>query len=117
MKSGKVWGNTELLLKTPFVELHRIFVKEDGFCSTHTHKHKWNLFYVISGELDILVHKNDYDLIDTTHLIEGEWTTIRPNEFHSFKAITDVEGLELYYPEPLSEDIIRKTVGGLQSCK
>ena len=113
MKSGKVWGNTELLLKTPFVELHRIFVKEDGYCSTHTHKHKWNLFYVISGELDICVHKNDYDLVDTTHLIEGEWTTIKPNEFHSFTALTDVEALELYYPEPLSEDIIRKTVGGL----
>ena len=63
--------------------------------------------------VDICVHKNDYDLVDTTHLIEGEWTTIKPNEFHSFTALTDVEALELYYPETLSEDIIRKTVGGL----
>jgi len=116
MKAGKIWGSTELLLKTPFVELHRIYVKEGGFCSVHTHKHKWNLFYVISGELEVDVHQNNYDLIDTTCLIEGEWTTVRPNEFHSFRAITDVEGLELYYPEPLSEDIIRKTVGGLQEC-
>ena len=30
MKAGKVCGSTELLLKTPFVELHRICVKEGG---------------------------------------------------------------------------------------
>ena len=113
MKSGKVWGETELILQTPFVEFHRIWVHEDGYCSTHKHEYKWNMFYVTSGELEIHIHKNDYDLIDSTILKHGEWTTVKPGEFHSFEAEKDTLAFELYYPEPLSEDIIRKTVGGM----
>ena len=112
MKSGKVWGETELILQTPFVEFHRIWVHEDGYCSTHKHEYKWNMFYVTSGELEIHIHKNDYDLIDITILKPGEWTTVKPGEFHSFKGVRYTLAFELYYPEPLSEDIIRKTVGG-----
>jgi len=41
-----------------------------------------------------------------------QWTTVKPGEFHSFEAIQDTMAFELYYPEPLSADIIRKTVGG-----
>ena len=37
MKSGKVWGETELVLQTPFVEFHRIWVHQGGFCSLHKH--------------------------------------------------------------------------------
>tara|TARA_B100001750_G_scaffold242340_1_gene255566 strand:+ start:2673 stop:3020 length:348 start_codon:yes stop_codon:yes gene_type:complete len=114
MKAGKVWGSTELLLQTPFVELHRIYVRKGGFCSTHMHQRKWNLFYVIFGELDVHVYKNDYDLKDTTHLHEGDWTTVKPGEFHSFEGVIEVDALELYYPETLSEDIIRKSVGGFK---
>ena len=49
MKAGKVWGETELVLQTPFVEFHRIWIKAGGFCSTHKHEFKWNMFYVSSG--------------------------------------------------------------------
>ena len=112
MKAGKVWGETELVLQTPFVEFHRIWIKAGGFCSTHKHEFKWNMFYVTSGKLQIHVHKNDYDLVDTTELGPNEWTTVKPGEFHSFEAIDDTLAFEVYYPEPLSTDIIRKTVGG-----
>ena len=71
------------------------------------------MFYVTSGKLKIYIYKNDYDLIDTTELGSGEWTTVRPGEFHSFEAVDDTLAFELYYPEPLSEDIIRRTVGGM----
>ena len=112
MKAGKVWGETELVLQTPFVEFHRIWIKAGGFCSTHKHEFKWNMFYVTSGKLQIHVHKNDYDLVDTTELGTNEWTTVKPGEFHSFEAVEDTLAFEVYYPEPLSTDIIRKTVGG-----
>ena len=56
MKSGKVWGETELVLQTPFVEFHRIWVHQGGFCSLHKHEHKWNMFYVTSGELAVHTH-------------------------------------------------------------
>ena len=112
MKAGKVWGNTEMVFKNPFIEFHRIYIKEGGYCSTHKHDFKWNLFYVSEGHLKIHVHKNDYDLVDTTELRGTQWTTVKPGEFHSFEAVTDVQAFELYYPEPLSDDIIRQTVGG-----
>ena len=112
MKSGKIWGETELILQTPFIEFHRIWVHAGGYCSTHKHEYKWNLFYVRSGKLKIHINKKDYALVDTTVLEAGEWTTVKPGEFHSFQAEEDTLAFELYYPEPLSEDIIRETVGG-----
>jgi len=112
MKSGKVWGETEVVLQTPFIEFHRIWVRKGGFCSLHKHEFKWNMFYVTYGRLKVLIHKNDYDLVDITELGPNEWTTVKPGEFHSFAASEDTTAFELYYPEPLSEDIIRRTVGG-----
>ena len=112
MKSGNVWGQTEPLLQTPFVEFHRIDIKKGGYCSLHKHTYKYNAFYVVEGELEIEVHKNDYDLVDTTLLKAGDMTVCKPGEYHKFHALTDVVCFELYYPEPLSEDIQRKNVGG-----
>ena len=85
MKSGKVWGETELVLQTPFIEFHRIWVHQGGFCSLHKHEFKWNMFYVTSGELAIHIHKSDYELIDTTVLGPRQWTTVKPGEYHSLK--------------------------------
>lgn len=109
---GKVWGDTSVLLQTPLIEVHKIHIQKGGYCSEHYHKHKWNMFYVIEGELEIHVRKNDYDLIDVTRLSEGDSTTVAPTEYHWFHAVTDVEALEIYYPESLSKDIVRKNVGG-----
>ena len=112
-KEGKIWGNTETLLVTPLMELHRIQINDDGYCSTHKHQFKWNLFYVISGTLEINVYKLDYDLVDKTVLQAGGYMTVKPGEYHHFKAITEVKALEIYYPEPISKDIERKSVGGI----
>lgn len=112
-KTGKVWGQTIELLKTPLIEVHHILVNAGCVCSMHKHEFKWNMFYVISGELAIEVRKNDYDLVDTTILRAGEWTSVRPNEFHRFRSLDAVEALEIYYLEPLAPDIIRENVGGI----
>ena len=74
------------------------------------------LFFVLKGKLIIDVHKNNYDLIDRTVLHTNESTTVPPNEKHMF--ITEeleTEALEVYYPEMLSEDIIRSSVGSTLS--
>ncbi len=89
MKYGKIWGTTRPLLQTPFVEVHHIEISKGGQCSYH--------------------HK--YALEDITYLTDGEYTTVSPTEKHYFKAVSDVEALEIYYPEPLSEDILRENVG------
>jgi mannose-6-phosphate isomerase-like protein (cupin superfamily) len=113
--TGKVWGDTSVLLQNALVELHKINIKAGYKCSEHKHEHKWNGFYVISGTLEIHVRKNNYQLTDITTLRAGDFTVVRPGEFHWFSSITDCVALELYYPELLSEDIVRKSVGGLDT--
>ena len=113
--TGKVWGDTSVLIQNSLVELHRINTKAGYRCSEHKHAHKWNGFYVISGTLEIHVRKSDYDLTDITVLRAGDFTTVRPGEYHWFSSITDCSALELYYPETLSEDIVRKSVGGFDT--
>lgn len=113
-KAGKVWGQTEELIRTPLIEMHHIRIVPNAQCSMHKHENKWNLFYVIKGKLAIDVQKNDYELVDTTIVDAGEWTTVPPNEYHRFRSLNEpVEALEVYYLEPIGDDIIRKDVGGL----
>ena len=114
MMQGKVWGETQTLLVTPMIEVHRIMINPGGYCSMHKHEFKWNMFYVTYGELDIHVRKNDYDLVDVTNLTVGQFTSVAPNEYHMFKAREGpASALEIYYLESISKDIIRETVGGL----
>lgn len=116
MKNGKVWGTTELLLGTPLVEIHRLYIKPNAHCSLHAHEFKWNGFLVLSGRLLIEVSKKAYDLVDVTELGPGEFTTVKPGEYHRFVTKDEpVQAIEIYYPEPLSEDIIRKDIGGLDA--
>ena len=70
--------------------------------------------YVISGELAIKVWAKDYDLVDVTRLKAGDFTTVEPGLLHDFEVEngTPCEFLEIYYLEPLADDIIRETVGG-----
>jgi mannose-6-phosphate isomerase-like protein (cupin superfamily) len=114
MIQGKIWGNTQAIIQTPMIEFHRIWIHPNMQCSMHMHRHKWNAFYVVAGQLDIIVQKNDYDLMDTTVLGAGDFTTVPPGEYHMFRSIAGfVEAFELYYPEGLSEDIVRQSVGGV----
>jgi mannose-6-phosphate isomerase-like protein (cupin superfamily) len=76
------------------------------------HRNKHNGFHVIAGSLLIEVHKNDYELVDVTRLGPGETTSVKPGEYHRFVSeASQVIALEWYYPEPLSEDIVRKDCG------
>jgi mannose-6-phosphate isomerase-like protein (cupin superfamily) len=113
MRSGKVWGSTEVIISNPFVEVHRIHIEPNAHCSLHCHEKKVNAFFVISGSLKIEVHKNDYNLVDTTELTAGQRMAVKPKEYHRFISGPEpVEAIEIYYPEPLSEDIVRKDHGG-----
>ena len=57
---------------------------------------------------------NDYDLVDITTLNPSEYTTVKPGEYNWFETNqNDAEVLEIYYLEPITEDILRETVGGI----
>ena len=56
---GKVWGTTRSILQKPNFEVHRIEVKKGGFCSTHSHKYKFNAFFIEQGVLRVSVYQKD----------------------------------------------------------
>ena len=111
MISGKIWGQTELIHANGVLEFHRIEAKKGGVCSKHKHKYKWNGFFVESGKLLIRVWKNDYKLTDETILNAGDFTQIKPGEFHQFEALEDSIAFELYWAEFDHDDIERQSVG------
>ena len=113
MKAGKIWGVTELLVSNDSLEFHRIEFKEGSTCSKHKHKYKWNGFYVTEGILKIKVWKNDYDLVDETVLEPGDWTTVKPGEYHQFEGVEGGEAFDLYWAEFDHNAIEREPVGSL----
>jgi mannose-6-phosphate isomerase-like protein (cupin superfamily) len=118
MKHGKVWGTTEAIFGNALIEVHRLIIEPGAYCSWHMHERKSNMFIVLSGELTIEVQKNDYPLTDRTTLLPGDVTTVIPGEFHRFVAGTEpVMAFEVYYPEALGKDIIRKDVGGKEGYR
>lgn len=103
MITKKPWGNTECVMQTPFVEVHRIDVTPGGRCSWHTHERKWNAFLVVSGGLRIESGKINKELA------KGDFLTMPPGECHRFVGVEECGAIayELYYPAELSEDIVR----------
>jgi hypothetical protein len=67
--------------------------------------------------LEIHVRKNNYELTDVTVLRAGDFTSVRPGEYHYFVCTEACSALELYWPELLSEDIKRKNTGGPMAPK
>lgn len=117
-KSGKIWGETRTIHANSACELHRIEAVKDSECSKHCHQHKWNGFFVESGKLMIRVWKNDYNLVDETILSPGDYTAVKPGEYHQFVCLEDCVAFELYWANPLNhDDIKRETVGSKKEIK
>lgn len=113
-KAGKIWGETIEIVRNSSLELHRIEVHPETHCSKHCHAYKWNGFYVEKGRLGIRVWKNDYDLVDETILEEGDYTEVKPGDFHQFFAVGNETAVvfEVYFANFQHDDIVRESVGG-----
>src|SRR4051812_45193987 len=106
----KIWGNTEPLILTPLYEMHRLTIKPFHVCSIHTHQCKHNAFYVLEGTLfvDSWID-NSNGKADAIRLEVGASYTVAPGVRHRFRTgPKDCLALEMYYTEPLSEDIKRQ---------
>lgn len=109
---GKIWGKTELIHSNSSFEFHRIEFKKGFKCSEHKHNFKWNGFFIESGKMLIRVWQTDQEnLVDTTILEAGQFTTVKPGLFHQFEGIEDGVAFEIYWAEYDSNDITRRTVG------
>jgi mannose-6-phosphate isomerase-like protein (cupin superfamily) len=106
----KIWGETRCIRRDRAHEVHHASILMGGYSSRHHHR-KLNLFYVISGTLE--VHRYDPDEHPVV-LTAGMAYTVESGRAHRFNAITDVELLEIYWMDDLDpEDIVRVDVGGL----
>lgn len=116
MKAGKIWGETQVLLSTPAIEVHQLRIIPNAWCSLHRHQSRWNAFYVTAGQLLVHVRAKGYDLDDTTVLRAGEFTTVPPGLWHKFETQGEgAECIEVYYPAAMGiEDIERQGAGGRQ---
>ena len=112
-KQGKAWGTTEEIFNNGTVAIHLIKIDKGGFCSIHKHQFKSNKFYVLEGNLQLNIWTQEKEA-DVTVLWAGEMCEVPPLVDHQFKALTDVKCLEIYTVGFKGEDIIRKTVGGME---
>ena len=53
MKHSKIWGWTLEIFKNYNFEIHLIYIKKNHKCSEHLHKYKFNMFFILYGELII----------------------------------------------------------------
>jgi len=111
MKAGKIWGQTELIHANGVLEFHRIEYKAGYKCSEHEHEFKWNGFFVESGKMIVRVWQLDYDLVDETLLLPGDFTQVKPGCIHQFEGVEDGVAFELYWAEFNHNDIKRRSVG------
>lgn len=112
---GKIWGNTATIFDKNNVQIARIIVNKGGYCSTHLHNHKFNMFFVESGKLKVTIYRKDADSIieDITILTAGDMTYVEPCLYHHFEGIEDSIAYEIYWVE-IADDINRKSVGGMK---
>jgi mannose-6-phosphate isomerase-like protein (cupin superfamily) len=96
--------------------MHRLTIKPGFRCSLHTHRFKWNCFFVVYGTLFLDIVNGDMGSMVTEEKLDiGGFTTIAPGVHHQFRTEEDgpiTSAIECYYVGALSEDIIRRNVGG-----
>jgi quercetin dioxygenase-like cupin family protein len=113
----KIWGETKLIFGNAQCEVHELQIKEGGYCSRHRH-HKWNLFYVLDGELIVeLFAEEDGRVTDAPSLdrvlFAGDVFQVAPGQWHRFRADADSRVLEVYWANVEPNDIERLDEGGI----
>ena len=75
MKQSKKWGDVRRVFKSGTVSVHHLKIKKGGFCSEHRHQFKSNLFFVVSGNLKLIIW-NESGTRDETVIWPGESSEI-----------------------------------------
>ena len=106
-RTVKTWGEKWNIFKNDLCEVSFLKLHPWQRCSWHRHQTKYNLFFVISGELTIKLEN------DIATACKNEFFTTRPLEWHEFqthdKATRIIEVMFVQYD---AEDIERQVIGG-----
>lgn len=111
MIEGKLWGQTAVIARNPFMSVHRAEIDAGKCCSRHFHRHKWNGFFVERGVVAIRVEHGDLETV--TVLKAGDSTEVAPGVVHRFECSEPAVLFEFYWPAALeADDIARHDEGG-----
>lgn len=112
----KVWGRTREWVDSPFYSKHELEVEVGGYCSLHFHRHRANIFTVLSGTIEIV---EMFGPFITRTMLGPENTYNVPSLVpHMFIVHKTGTMLEEYFPDRNGEvrhdDIVRLIEGGKQ---
>lgn len=103
----KTWGEKWNLFKNDLCEVSYLCLHPKQRCSWHKHQTKFNLFFVIDGELFI---KTEYDV---ARVGRYQFFTTRPGELHEFQTQEKpTKIIEVMFVQYDAEDIERLKLGG-----
>jgi mannose-6-phosphate isomerase-like protein (cupin superfamily) len=106
-RTHKTWGNRCCLFKNDLCEVSVLDLRPSERCSLHTHRTKFNQFYVLKGELFI---KTEWGI---ERIKEGQIFTVKPGEKHEFQTHDQpCLCIEIMYVQYDPEDIQREILGG-----
>jgi len=111
LRQGKDWGYTTEFFRNAMVSAYHLEINKGEYCSEHIHRHKYNLFYVISGKLKITIWREN-DVEDVTILTAGQVSAVSPGFYHKFEGLEKTECIEIYQVLLVEPDIKRRTQGG-----
>lgn len=78
----KAWGREEWLANDDFC-CKILHLKKNHQCSLHYHKNKDELFYMLTGKIELQKDNTKYKLTPGMHV------RVKPKERHRFTGITD----------------------------
>lgn len=110
------WGRRVVTRRDCYTEVAILYLKPNKRCSWHYHKHKYNQFYVIQGELTIKTDIGPDNQENFTTIKAGQFFTVPPEVTHEFstggKFLQDTIIEEIAYVKIDDADIYRKRLGG-----
>ena len=106
-RTRKTWGEKWEIFTNDLCEVSLLYLEQNRRCSWHRHQTKYNLFFVVEGQLFI-------KMVDGTQLVKkGQIFTTRPGELHEFQTHDErATIIEVMYVEYKEEDIERIHEGG-----
>jgi mannose-6-phosphate isomerase-like protein (cupin superfamily) len=110
----KPWGLSELLIREPTLEVHRLTIQAGGYCSIHFHCHKLQYLFVVSGRLRLRTFTATGRLSEERECATGDCVICDLDIRHQFEAVTDCLVYEVYQSESLLDplDIVRLSESG-----
>jgi len=104
----KVWGTNTEIYQNDLCSINVLRVKRGGTCSLHFHKSKYNIFYVISGKLEVRTE------LGNSILSENQNFLVNPGTKHCFHALEDVVAVEVMFVRYDNTDIFREISGFIE---